>query len=162
MSIFFGYRHSPVQKVAWLVPSNPYLTNSTKVIQPVYHFNCIRTIHSNPLVKYSYNTNHYNLDVLYAVNLLIISFCAASLLLAYFRNNDFWSPSHIISTESSSSYASISTRIGYLLIHLGVICDDGNTLRTQATAVSLSCAPPSQFLDWYIWLFIAMLCLYLY
>jgi len=48
----------------------------------------------------------------------------------------------------SPSCASIFTRIGYLSTHFGVTVLDGKTCWTQETAVSRSCAPPSQLRDY--------------
>lgn len=92
----------------------------------------------------------YSLDAaLNAFNLFTISSCAFFLLLAYFRNNDFWSPSHRILLEPppSNPCASIITLIGYSSTHFGVMLLEGKTCWTQDTAVSRSCAPPSQFRD---------------
>mmetsp|Transcript_16645 Transcript_16645/g.34995 ORF Transcript_16645/g.34995 Transcript_16645/m.34995 type:complete len:139 (+) Transcript_16645:244-660(+) len=93
------------------------------------------------------NTFFYSFDALNASSLFTISACAIFLLLAYFRNNIFWSPSQMTMVESPSC-ASIFTRIGYLSTHFGVTVLDGKTCWTQETAVSRSCAPPSQLREY--------------
>jgi len=139
---FFRYRHSPEVQILLL----HYISPSNSL--DMYH-----SILSCPQLHTQTNSlslSLYNLDSLYAFNFFTISSCAAFLRLAYFRNNDFWSPSHNLTAllfDDPSSCASIITRIGYLLTHFGVMVLVGKTCWTQDIAVSRSCAPPSQLRD---------------
>ena len=145
-------------------PMRVWLTSSTSMASflgsNVISSNHVQTLYLPILIKiviygstqtFSHLTTEtstiYNRDALSAFNLAIISSCAASLCEAYFRNSDFWSPSHT-TTLPFPSCASMMTRMGYLLMHFGVTSHVGKTRRTHDMAVSRSWAPPSQFRDW--------------
>lgn len=96
---------------------------------------------------------NYDIDSLYAVSFFTMFSIDSSRLLAYFRNSFRWSSLQstfpLPTSGRPSSCTATITLSGYELSrHLVSMVADGKTLRTQETAVSRSCAPPSQLRDY--------------